>query len=137
VVEKHGLRPHSLWGHHAGKGLKPSPGHSVEETRSSLLPLATEDAIDRALGLLEEFLRDEGSAVPPDEDEAFREAMFRRPGELNYFGNVGEVVQRESDSLRFKVAQFLKIVIVSEDLQVEEPHIMTSRTNGLSHSFQT
>src|SRR5882724_6300759 len=63
--------------------------------------------------------------------------MFCRPGELNDFRNVGEVVQRESDRLRFKVAQFLKIVIVLEDLQVEEPDIMTSRSNGLGHSFQT
>ena len=71
VVEKHGLWSYTGCGHHSGKGFKSWPWCSVEQTRGSLLPLATEDAIDCPLGMLEEFLRNKGGTVPPNEDEAF------------------------------------------------------------------
>ena len=65
-------------GYHSGQGFKSWTGRCLKQTWRSLLRLATEDAIDGPLGMLEEFLRDKGSTVPPDEDEAFRSALFCR-----------------------------------------------------------
>src|SRR5881628_3801834 len=52
------------------------------------------------------------------------------PGEVEHLRHVGQVVEREPDGVRREVRQLSMVVGVSEDLQIEQAHLVAGRAHG-------
>src|SRR5207253_8563681 len=86
-------------------------------------PAAT-GAVERARRVVEHLGGDEGHAVPAREEEALRPAPARLLREVQDLRHVGEVIQREADGGWLEAVQLGEVVARSEDLKVEEPHLV-------------
>src|SRR5262245_66684438 len=82
------------------------------------LTLAAHHAVERAGAVLDQLGGDERAAVAAGEDEALRPALTRLPREVEDFGDVGEVVEREADCLRLEALELTEVVLVGENLQI-------------------
>jgi hypothetical protein len=103
--------------------------HRLQQLGCDQLALAAHDAVQAARPVLDQLGRDERSAVAAGEDEALRLQLPRLPGEVEHLGHVGEVVQAEADRLGLERRELTEVVPMVEDLQVEQPNLMT----GLAH----
>ncbi len=137
IVEQRGARARAGHRHHAGQGREPRIADRLEHPRRDDLALAAHDAVDRALGVLEELGGDERGAVAAHEHERVRPPRLRVLGQIDHLGHVREVVHGEADRLRREGGQLLPVIDVGEDLQVEQADLVTRRAHRGRHAFET
>ena len=89
---------------------------------------------DIAARVLQQFVRDERAAVASGEYEAAAKPLHVG-GQIDHFGHVGEIVQREADRLGPKTLEFREQVAMFENLKVEYPDLMASRAHGGGYAF--
>ena len=85
---------------------------------------------------LEQLIGDEGPAVASGEDEAARTSALRLLGEVQHLRDVRQVIQREADGVRGEVGELAIVVAVSEDLQIEQAHVVAGRAHGRRHALE-
>ena len=91
-------------GNHPWQGLETAPRPGVENLWRDRFSFASNDAIDGAWRMLQQFLGNEGGAMPPNEHEAGGLALLRGQCQLDYFWNVRQVIQREANRCGLKVS---------------------------------
>ena len=84
--------------------------------------------------MLQKFVGDERAAMAPGEYEAAAKPLDVG-GQIDHFGHVGEIVQREADRVGPKALEFRKQVAMLENLKVEYPDLMASRAHGGGYAF--
>src|SRR5262249_303763 len=107
-----------------------------EHARRGDLALAAHDAVERAAGVLEQLPGDERGAVATGEDEGLRPPAARGHGQVEHLGDVGQVVQREPHCARLEGVQLTDVVLVAEDLEVEEAHLVAGGAQRLGHALE-
>ena len=112
------------------------PGNRFEQPADARLALAFQDAIDRALAVLEDGGRSEGCAVAPDTDEGARQDDPGSLRQIDDLRHVGEVVAGERDEVRLPVRDEAVIVDVGFDLQVDEPDLMSAAAGSLRYELK-
>ena len=71
-----------------------------------------------------------------DHDEAVGRAPPRLLGEVDDLGDIGEIVEREADGLRLELGELAAVVVVAEDLQIEEAHVVARGPHGGGHPLE-
>src|SRR4030095_15092219 len=56
--------------------------------------------------------------------------------EVEHLGDVGEVVQAEADRLGLERLELTEVILVLEDLQVEQPTLMTGLAHCRRHALE-
>src|ERR1700682_6555759 len=78
--------------------------------------------------------RDNRAAVASGEYEASSKPLHVG-GQIDHFGHVGEIVQREADRVGPKAFQFREQVAMLENLKVEYPDLMASCAHRGGYAF--
>ena len=86
--------------------------------------------------MLEELVGDERRAVTADEHVRPGQELLGGARQLDHFGRVGEVIEREADRIGSESPQRFLVVAVPEDLQVEEPHLVAGGADRLGDALQ-
>jgi hypothetical protein len=73
--------------------------------------------------------------VAAGEHERVAPTFFDRLGEIDHLGGVGKVVERKSDRLRPEALDFAPQVMVTEDLEVEDAHIVAGGAHRRRHAL--
>ena len=84
-----------------------------------------------ALAMLDQFVGDEGGAVAADEDEAAAQRLLRRLRQVEDLGHVGQIVEREAQSLGPEIGEHPGEFLVAEGLQVEQAHLVAGPAHRL------
>src|SRR5262245_12714441 len=92
TVEQQGRRPNALQGDHSRNRLNRSIRDSLEHLRCADLTLTTHDAVDGALGMLQQLVWDKRSTMPANKNKTLRQARFRRFGQFHDLWHIGEIV---------------------------------------------
>ena len=108
----------------------------IEQLDDARLALALEHAIDGALAVLQDGIRDEGGAVAADADEGARQRKPGRLRQIDDLGHVGEVVAGKGDEIRLPLRDHAMIVGVAFDLQIDEPDQVPGAAGGLRHQLE-
>src|SRR4029077_3213512 len=136
IVEHHRRRSGTLRGHDAGNFAdRAAVSNRIEEHRRRGLALATNNRVDIAARMRKEFMGEDRAAMASGEDEASLAKPLHVGGEIDHFGYVGEIVQREADRFGPKGLEFRKQVAMLENLKVEYPDLMASRAHGGGYAF--
>ncbi len=136
VFQHRGGRAGARAGHHTRHRVEARVAQRFEHARRGDLALAAHDAVERAGRVLEQLPGDERRAVAAGEDEGLRPPAARGHGQVEHLGDVGQVVQREADRARLEGVQLTDVVLVAEDLEVEEAHLVAGGAQRLGHALE-
>src|SRR4029453_3872118 len=89
TVEQQGRRTRALQGNHPRDRLNRPLGDGLEQLRCADLTLTTYNAVDGALGMLQQLVWDKRSAMPTNENKTLRQARFRRFGQFHDLWHIG------------------------------------------------
>jgi hypothetical protein len=99
--------------------------------------MASDDAVDGAVRVVEELGGDEGRAVATHEHEGGAAPSLGLLGEIHHLRDVRQVVHREAHRLRRERLHLVPVVGVREDLQVDEPHVVTGGHDRGGHALES
>ncbi len=99
--------------------------------------LALQHAIDGAGPVLEEVARDEGRAVPADEEEAAGELLLGDLRQVDDLRHVRQVVAGEGDDVGSPVVESLRVVAMGLHLQVQQADVVAGLSGGLRDQLET
>src|SRR5712691_11666598 len=92
TVEQQGRGTYAFQSDYPRNRLNGPIRDGLEQLRCADLTLPTHDAVDGALGMLQQLVWDKRSAMPANENKTLRQARFRRFGQFHDFWHVGEIV---------------------------------------------
>ena len=107
-----------------------------EQQRHRRLALALEHAVNRAPAMRDDGGRGEGRAVTADADEDAGEARFRRFGEIDDLGDIGQVVAGKRDDIRPPALDGSEICTVVFDLKVDQSDLVAVLPRGRGDQFE-
>jgi hypothetical protein len=130
-------RPAALRADHPGHGFQPTVPRGPEQGHDRGLTLTAHDRVDSTVRLFQHVLGDERDAVAAEEDETARHRCLDLLCDLDGFGDVGQVVQRDPQRFGRERGDLPVQETAREDLQVHYPHLMAGLTRGCRDPFQT
>ena len=69
-------------------------------------------------------------------DEALGPASFRLLGQVEDLGHIGQIVERKADGLRLEALDLPPVVLMLENLEIQEPHIVAGRAHRRGDALQ-
>ena len=96
-----------------------------------------QDAVDGALGVLENSGRRERDTVSADKHKDIRPPSLGLLGQVDDLGDVGEVIARKRDHVGPPVVDRLQVTVLALDLEIEQPDLMSGLTRRLRDQLQT
>ena len=108
----------------------------VEQRDDAGFSFAFQDAINRAVPVLENLLSGERRAVAADENEGIGKLRARSLREIEDFRDVGEVIARERDDVGLPLIDDAKIIALSFRLEIDQLHLVPRVADGGRDEFQ-
>lgn len=99
-------------------------GGELEHEGDGCLAFAGHDGVDRAVAMDENFVGDEADAVAATEDKRFGKELAYELGQVDHLGDVGQIVDAESQGIGLEAENFALEFAVVEDLKVDQSHLM-------------
>jgi hypothetical protein len=99
--------------------------HSLQQWHDSGLTFASKHAVDRATGVRDDGISDEGGAVAAYAHERALQDLSGRLRKVEYLRHVRKIVARKGDDIRPPGCEKAKEVTVCLDLQIDQPHVVT------------
>jgi hypothetical protein len=121
ILEQGRARARAVAGHHPGQRLELRIADRLEQQGRDHLALAADDAVDGAVGVVEELGGDERRAVAAHEDEGRVAPGLGLLGQVHHLRDVGPVVDREAHRPGGEGFELARALGRWEDLQVEQP----------------
>ena len=128
--------PAALGRDHTGQPVQLAIQHRRQQLRDDRLAFAADDRVERPVRLVQHVPGDEGHRVAAREYEATWAGGFHRTREIDDLRDVGQVVEAEPDRVRREVAQVPGQLVPAENLEVEEPDLVTGGARGARDPFQ-